>query len=138
VLSTQYITHSCIQAIHSWLGKTDQSELHKHQLESNEVTILEKIKEFLGHFHSFQQLLSAERTPTIHLVIPAFEGLIADLNESPARRSILGHAYSTALAKLIEYKRKCLTNPVYILAMGMSLHADIVRPNDVSSCFPRN
>lgn len=107
-------------AIDSWLSRADQSDLHCHRLERNEIIVLEKIKVFLGHFHSFQQSLSAERTPTIHLVIPAFEALIADLRVAQGNEKLLDHAYAVALAKLGEYKKKCSANPVYMLSIDMS------------------
>ncbi|KAG8821310.1 hypothetical protein FRC17_009861 [Serendipita sp. 399] len=106
-------------AIDSWLGRADQSDLRKYRLERREVTVLEEVKQFLGHFHDFQQLLSAEQTPTIQLVIPAFESLISNLHESRQKQLDFSHAYSIALLKLTEYKQKCLMNPVYTLAMAV-------------------
>ena len=106
------------QAIDSWLEGTDQRDLQKLRLDVREVEVLQQIKDLLGYFHSFQQLLSAERTPTIHLVIPAFETLITELTDALAEGPLLAHAYSVAIAKLKEYRNKCMLNPVYTIAMG--------------------
>ncbi|CAG7851001.1 SubName: Full=Uncharacterized protein {ECO:0000313/EMBL:CCA75502.1} [Serendipita indica DSM 11827] len=106
-------------AIDSWLECTDQRDLQIYRLDAREVEVLQHIKSLLEYFHSFQQLLSAERTPSIHLVIPAFEPLITDLTEVLAQGPLLAHAYSVAISKLKEYRNKCMVNPVYAVAMGL-------------------
>ena len=106
------------QAVNSWILQAEQAELRKYLLEKDEITILKEIKEFLQHFHHFQQLLSAELMPTIYQVIPAFYILISDLEEAQKRQPVLSHAYDTALLKLREYLAKCRRNPVYTLALG--------------------
>jgi hypothetical protein len=103
------------QAVNSWIL---QAGLQKYLLNKDEITILKEIKEFLHHFHEFQELLSVELTPAIYQVFPTFYVLISNLEKAQKRQPVLSHAYNTALLKLREYLAKCRRNPVYTLALG--------------------
>jgi hypothetical protein len=113
------------QAVTSWILQAEQSDLRKYQLEPDEVAILKEVQQFLFPFHEFQQLLSAELTPTIHQVIPTFYIMINKLEEAQKKQPILSHAYDTALLKLREYLDKCRRNPIYTIAIGQCCHCDI-------------
>jgi hypothetical protein len=82
------------------------------------VEVLWEIRMFLQHFHLFQQQLSGKCTPTIHLVVPAIEGLMVGLEKAREKQMILRHTYDISLYKLNEYLEKCHVNPVYTVAIG--------------------
>jgi hypothetical protein len=97
------------------------------------VEVLQEIRKFLQHFHLFQQQLSGERTPTIHLVVPAIEGLMVGLEKAREKQMILRHAYDISLYKLNEYLEKCRVNPVYTVAIGE--HAPLIVITHLNSYF---
>jgi hypothetical protein len=106
------------KAVHSWLYHPEQADISRLRLNTQEVEILWEIRGFLEHFHLFQQQLSGKCTPTIHLVIPAIEGLMLRLESARPHQLILKHAYNVAIQKLTEYLEKCRVNPVYTIAIG--------------------
>lgn len=126
-----------MQAIHSWLYRPEQADISRLRLNTEEVDVLQEIRGFLEHFHLFQQQLSGERTPTIHLVIPAVEGLMLRLELARSQQLILKHAYDIALHKLNEYLEKCRVNPVYTIAIGNYTHSQCISHIDASAAlFP--
>jgi hypothetical protein len=116
-----------LKAIHAWLYQPAQSEISRLRLNTQEVEVLREIRMFLQHFHLFQQQLSGERTPTIHLVVPAIEGLMVGLEKAREKQMILRHAYDISLYKLNEYLDKCRVNPVYTVAIGERVPLIIIR-----------
>lgn len=65
-----------------------------------------------------QEIVSAEKTPTLSLVLPLYEKLIALLNKLKMQLPKLEHAISASLLKLEEYLAKSRQTKVYALAMG--------------------
>jgi hypothetical protein len=126
-----------VQAINSWLYRPEQADISRLRLNTEEVDILQEIRGFLEHFHLFQQQLSAEHTPTVHLVIPAVEGLMLRLELAQPQQLILKHAYDTAIRKLNEYLEKCHVNPVYTVAIGTCFYEfDVFSINISTALFP--
>ncbi len=81
--------------------------------------MLDDIRSFLAIPHAVQELLSAELTPTISLVLPAYEKLIRLLKMASARYCLLSHAINISVIKMEEYFEKVRRNPVLTLAMSM-------------------
>ncbi|KAJ3966579.1 ribonuclease H-like domain-containing protein [Lentinula raphanica] len=97
--------------------KLSNSELFS----SVELEALNDIREFLHTFHSIQELASAEKTPTLSIVLPLYEGLIEILELMKDKLPNLSHIIDVSLDKLREYLNKARSTHIYGLAMGMFL-----------------
>ncbi|PBK59590.1 hypothetical protein ARMSODRAFT_899042, partial [Armillaria solidipes] len=62
-------------AVDKFLDAREFPELRKYKLGNTEWNVLANFKEILSVLHSFQQLLSTEKTPCICNTIPAFEAM---------------------------------------------------------------
>ncbi|KAK0435974.1 hypothetical protein EV421DRAFT_1716278, partial [Armillaria borealis] len=60
------------KGIEKFLENEDFVELRKHQLSDDEWKALDIIHQILAVPHTFQQKLSADKTPTLTLAIPSF------------------------------------------------------------------
>ncbi len=78
-------------------------ELDEYRLTTVELNALYDIREFLGYAHSVQELVSAEQTPTLCIVISLYEQLIQKLEDAKYDLPKLAHALNAAIAKLQEY-----------------------------------
>jgi hypothetical protein len=76
------------------------------------------IRQFLHIFHIVQELVSAEKTPTLSIVLPVYKKLIVMLKMLRSTLPKLGHGIDAAIAKLEEYLNISRGNKVYGLAMG--------------------
>lgn len=76
------------------------------------------IHDILSLPHATQELLSAEKTPTIALALPAFEVLIDAWLQKQKVIPELAHYIGVGIAKLQEYVRKCRHSRIYGLAMS--------------------
>lgn len=65
-----------------------------------------------------QELVSAEKTPTLSLVLPMYEQLIGMLQDLKFELPKLGHAIEAARGKLDEYMEKTRKTPMHVFAMG--------------------
>ena len=101
----------------SLLYELDMSE---DLLSSAEHAALMDIRSFLYAPHVVQELLSAEKTPTLSLVLPTYEQLIVLLKHMAERLCKISHAICATINKLEEYFNKSRRNRVYSLAMGTS------------------
>ncbi|PBK81196.1 hypothetical protein ARMGADRAFT_948624, partial [Armillaria gallica] len=71
--------------------------------------------------HQFQEQLSAEKTPTLCNMLPAFEAVSVLWKAQKDECPLLSYAINSDLQKLSEYKELTFNVPAYMLAMGMSL-----------------
>jgi len=67
-----------------------------------------------------QEIVSAEQTPTLSIVLPLYEQLMKLLEDLKMKLPKLEHAISAAIMKLEEYLVKSRKAKIYILAMGKS------------------
>lgn len=67
--------------------------------------------------HSYQQLLSAEKTPTLCGTIPAFEGVIKTLEKFQEDNISAFQIVTAGIDKLEEYQNATADSPAYILAI---------------------
>jgi hypothetical protein len=77
---------------------------------------------FLNVFHSAQQIVSAEKTPTLSIVIPIYEKLITMLTNLKRHLTNLKHAISASIDKLEEYTTKARSTKMYVLATCASFN----------------
>ncbi|KDR81152.1 hypothetical protein GALMADRAFT_61216 [Galerina marginata CBS 339.88] len=86
-------------------------------LTANQLQVLKDIRLFLNVFHTAQQIVSAEQTPTLSIVIPVYEHLIGMLEDLKRHVPNISHAIQASIGKLEEYLEKSRSNKVYVLAM---------------------
>ncbi|KZV73488.1 hypothetical protein PENSPDRAFT_602738 [Peniophora sp. CONT] len=84
--------------------------------------VLDDIRHFLLYPHKVQELVSGEKTPTLSVVLPAYEELLSALRSaSTSGRLIrLQKAVNVSIEKLETYLHKARRNPVYVLAMALN------------------
>ncbi|KAJ3925282.1 MAG: hypothetical protein NXY57DRAFT_907279, partial [Lentinula lateritia] len=83
-----------------------------------DIQVLNDIWEYLYLFHSIQELASVEKTPTLSIVLPLYEGLIEMLGLMKSTLPNLAHIIDVSLRKLHEYVDKAWGTRIYALAMG--------------------
>ncbi|KAG8686657.1 hypothetical protein FRC08_012381 [Ceratobasidium sp. 394] len=82
-----------------------------------QLEVLRDICSILSILHNAQELLSAERTPTVALALPVYETLVQTLSQLRDTFPELGYAMTHGLEKLQSYINKTHNIPVYALAM---------------------
>ncbi|KAJ3752490.1 hypothetical protein EV360DRAFT_55111, partial [Lentinula raphanica] len=107
-------------AIHQFI-QNDPKLSDDELFTSVELQVLNDIRDFLYTFHSIQELASAEKTPTLSIVLPLYEGLIEILGLLKFSLPNLSHVIEISLEKLHEYIGKARLTHIYGLAMGMLL-----------------
>ena len=118
------------QAVRAFLLERGQSDLSDSLFNEHEISVLMDIHQVLEVAHKAQELLSAERTPTLSIALPAYELIIAkwkDLQQViPELKSFIGQG----IRKLKEYMSETRKTRMYAHAMGEShfrallLHSD--------------
>lgn len=107
------------QAVSEFLYQEPQEEIAYLALGDVEVIVLNDIRQFLHVPHTVQEIVSADKTPTLSLVLPMYEKLIVMLNNLKQKLPKLAHAISSTVNKLDEFLGKSRETKIYILAMGM-------------------
>lgn len=76
---------------------------------------------FLQVFHSAQELVSAEKTPTLSIVLLLYELLLHMLKDLARVKVKLAHAIKASVAKLQGYLAISRKTKIYTLATGMCI-----------------
>lgn len=98
-----------------------ENEKFEHlKLRPAELSVIDDIRHFLLYPHKVQELVSGEKTPTLSVVLPAYEELLSALRSASTsgRLTRLRRCTDVAIEKLETYLQKARRNPVYVLAMG--------------------
>lgn len=82
--------------------------------------VLQDLSAVLSVLHHAQQLLSAERTPTIALALPVYEAVIHTLRRLQSVFPELEDAIVPGIRKIEDYVEKTRDVPVYALAMAIN------------------
>ncbi|KAJ3806763.1 hypothetical protein F5876DRAFT_49417, partial [Lentinula aff. lateritia] len=85
-----------------------------------DIQVLNDIREYLYLFHAIQELASAEKTPTLPIVLPLCKGLIEMLGLMKSTLPNLAHIIEISLRKLHEYVDKARGTQIYALAMAIN------------------
>ncbi|KAF8959750.1 ribonuclease H-like domain-containing protein, partial [Flammula alnicola] len=104
-------------AIHDFLLELEQSDLRHLLLSELEKNVLYDIHQVLQVAHLAQELLSAERTPTLSMALPVFETLIANWKELASTIPELQHFIDIGISKLEEYLGHTRKTRMYALSM---------------------
>jgi len=102
------------------LERPEHSDIADLVLDDMDLQVLSDIRKFLNVFHTAQQIVSAEKTPTLSIVIPIYEQLISMLTDLKKHLPNLVHAIDASIDKLKEYMEKAQSTKMYVLAMCKS------------------
>lgn len=93
---------------------------HTHRLfKPKEWEVLHHIHQILEIPHHCQELLAAEKTPTLSMVLPTYETLVLLWQELAKAIPELSHYIGLGVAKIMEYVSKGHQSRIYALAMSM-------------------
>ena len=93
---------------------------------ADEWQVLHDVLMVLDKAHCAQELLSAEKTPTLSVAMPAFELLLSAWKKLQIELPELAHFIGVSIAKIQEYVEKGRSSRIYALAMGKLLCIFIV------------
>jgi hypothetical protein len=117
-------------AINKLLDGTNPADLNRDDsLNVKETCILDDVREFFSFFHSAQETLACEKTPTLPFVLPLYEDLLAALKELCEAYPNLMHAIYASIVKLEKYLLECRGSYLYTLAMSMSFRYPWIQKN---------
>ncbi|KAJ7433861.1 ribonuclease H-like domain-containing protein [Mycena latifolia] len=108
------------QAVDKFLGDPKQDEIAGYALDAVSLQVLQDIRRFLQVPHIVQEIVSAEKTPTLSIVLPMYEKLIVMLRDLAKDLDVISHAINATIKKLEEYLGKSRRTKMYSLAMGKS------------------
>jgi hypothetical protein len=93
--------------------------LLKYGMTDVHLCLLNDIRLVLLVFHSVQELLSSERTPTLAVTLPAYEACLKTLQDVVEQDVFpwLNHAIKSAIEKIEKYVKIARKNHVYGIAM---------------------
>ncbi|TFK17887.1 hypothetical protein FA15DRAFT_604244, partial [Coprinopsis marcescibilis] len=93
-------------------------ELQKYALSVDDWNALITASEVLEIPHAFQQVLSAEKTPSLGKALLAFAALERQLTTLKKTRHTAASIIDAGLCKLAEYQERIKDVPAYLMAMG--------------------
>lgn len=97
------------------------NDLTDYALTDVQLNVLSDIRDFLAYAHAVQELVSAEHTPTLSVVLPLYEKLIEKLKAATLELPKIAHAIDASINKLEEYLAHARTAKIYNLAIGTCL-----------------
>lgn len=100
------------------MDKAKHARLRSHKLNAAQLRVLSDIRDFLHSFHLVQEVLSAEKTPTLPMAIPAFENLVELLRLLRETLPKIAHGITASIRKLTKYMLKARKTRIYSLAMS--------------------
>lgn len=101
------------------MNKDRNTSIQHLELSSDDLEVLKDIREFLLIPHRTQELVSAEKTPTLSIAIPAYEKLLHLFKLFKATKPRIAHAVDASIEKLEGYLEKARKNPIYSIAMSV-------------------
>ncbi|EJF60363.1 hypothetical protein DICSQDRAFT_63070, partial [Dichomitus squalens LYAD-421 SS1] len=104
-------------AIEDFVKHPSRADLTKYLLTVNDRAVLANIYQVLEVAHQAQQLVSAEKTPTLALVLPAYELLVDSWKQLCVQLSTLTHYITLGIEKMEEYMMKSRMSRIYSLSM---------------------
>ncbi|KAJ7190457.1 hypothetical protein GGX14DRAFT_382146, partial [Mycena pura] len=108
-------------AVNTFLDDPKQDEISWRRLSAVELKVLEDIRRFLQVPHIVQEIVSAEKTPTLSMVLPMYENLILMLKQLAKELDELSIGINASIRKLEEYLNMSRRTKMYALAMGKQL-----------------
>lgn len=90
-------------AIDIFLQQPKNDAISYHRLSKTQLDVLDDIRQFLSLPHAVQELVSAEKTPTLPIVLPAYERLIYLFGLLSKKLLKLAAAIEASVKKLNKY-----------------------------------
>ncbi|KAJ3535357.1 hypothetical protein NM688_g6991 [Phlebia brevispora] len=111
------------EAVEVFLGKAKYQKIRAipKPLNDDQLQVLADIRDFLHCFHTVQEVLSAERTPTLPQAIPVYEHLLELLRARRKELAKIAHGLNASIRKLQKYVKMARKTRIYALAMGECL-----------------
>ncbi|KAJ7617525.1 hypothetical protein DFH06DRAFT_1012501 [Mycena polygramma] len=106
-------------AVDKFLDDPAQDEISWHRLSPMTLKVLQDIRRLLQIPHVVQEIVSAEKTPTLSVVLPMYEKLILMLKDLRRELDELSIGIDAMIRKLEEYLNMSRRTKVYSLAMGI-------------------
>ncbi|KAJ7930270.1 hypothetical protein B0H13DRAFT_1595504, partial [Mycena leptocephala] len=106
------------QAMDKFLDDPKQDEISWHRLSPITLKVLQDIRRFLQIPHIVQEIVSAEKTPTLSVVLLMYKKLIIMLKDLRNQLDELSLGINATIRKLEEYLNMSRRTKVYGLAMG--------------------
>ncbi|EAU93647.2 hypothetical protein CC1G_02877 [Coprinopsis cinerea okayama7 len=104
-------------AIKVLLSMEEWEDLAHLALSDQQVHALVQIRQFLEIPHTVQESLSAEKTPTLPVALPAYEDLLSVLKQFKRLFPDLREGVQASIDKLDEYFAKSRKTPIYTASM---------------------
>lgn len=104
-------------AIRLFLDKEKHISISHNALDELQLKVLSEIREFLSYPHAVQELVSAEQTPTLPVVLPLYEHLISLFKHVKNKLPDISHGVDAAIKKLETYLQKTRRTRVYAAAL---------------------
>jgi hypothetical protein len=104
----------------------------RHVPSDAQVYLLNDTLDVLDITHEVQQLLSAEKTPTLPMAMPLFEEFLINLKEQQRRTPYLAPYIEAAIEHLVKYMTECRLLRLYGMAMG-----ELVIPRQITVLMSR-
>lgn len=106
------------QAVQCFLNHPQQTAIAHLLFKPLEYQVLHDIQSILAVPHAAQELLSAEKTPTLSAALPAFEMLLDSWINLQKELPMLAHYIGAGIFKIQEYVNKGRKSRAYALAMS--------------------
>jgi hypothetical protein len=103
------------QAIRIFLLKDKNASISHHALTDLQSKVLDEIQQFLALPHAVQELVSAEKTPTLPVVLPTYEKLLHLFKLMKPRLPNI----DAAIEKLSAYFARTRKTRIYALALRL-------------------
>ncbi|KAH9844360.1 uncharacterized protein C8Q71DRAFT_697693 [Rhodofomes roseus] len=108
------------QAVHKFLQRPRQDAIKHYALSREALEVLQDVREFLQAPHMVQEVLSAQKTPTLSMALPGYEKLIVLLRLLRKKLPRIAHGIDASIRKLEEYLGRSRETKIYVIAMGMT------------------
>jgi hypothetical protein len=107
------------QAVYTWGNTNTIAEVCRHFLTPAQLDALDNIAEILLVPHQAQELMSAEKTPTLSMALPLYELLIKRWTLMKIEKSLYAPFIDIGIKKVVEYVELSRKSKIYALAIGV-------------------
>lgn len=112
------IKHHDGKAIQCFLAHPKNTDIVHHLLSSDEFQVLQDIHQILEVLHTAQELLSAEKTPTLSMALPVYETMLNTWKHHQTMFPELKYFIDVGMKKIEEYIARSRKSQAYALSMS--------------------
>ena len=107
------------QVIHCFLNHPRNIAIANHLLTEDELTVLNDVYNILHVPHATQEVLSAEKTPTLSMALPAYELMLNSWRHQQRAYPQLASVIGIGIDKIEEYMMHTRKTRAYALSMSV-------------------